>query len=363
MASQGSGTITDHQKADQAQKAAKDHNYAQIGSNQGGGTNSPAFSANHIIQYPRQPKRDDGKWLAIASLLGSVLGRFASGSLIKKAKNAEDTWRSINDRMRDIGYDLIDKQSPAEKALTDAADDWLLKEADWLKDRALDEENYADKLEPCNDTIHDRLCEFITCGYKPDYLGISMRVVADAEAKAKQKRQELCRQVNRYGANQCCEIETRIALATAAEIVGTVSKAREAERQTAWQTNMKLHFDGAELFEKHRDSRKNRSQDYSKTAIGIQDKRHSMHNNNRMDLLKLGLDVLASAGKNYAWLAASLRQTAEKDVGGISSLAGLIALAIGYFLCYDSEDNCSGSSGGSGDNKSSGGSVDTRVAD
>ena len=63
-----------------------------------------------------------------------------------------------------------------------------------------------------------------------------------------------------------------------------------------------------------------------------------------MALLKLGLDVLASAGKNYAWLAASLRQTAEKDVGGISALAGLVALAIGYFLCYDSEDNCDGKS-------------------
>ena len=171
-----------------------------------------------------------------------------------------------------------------------------------------------------------------------------MRVVADAEAKAKQKRQELCRQVNRYGANQCCELNTRIALATAAEIVGTVSKAREAERQTAWQTNMKLHFDGAELFEKHRDSRKNRSADYEKTAIAIQDKRLGLHSEKHMALLKLGLDVLASAGKNYAWLAASLRQTAEKDVGGISALAGLVALAIGYFLCYDSEDNCDGKS-------------------
>ena len=357
----GSSNITNHQEADKEQKkAAKDHNYAEIKETKSSGTNSPAFSANHIIQYPRQPKRDDGKWLAIASLLGSVLGRFASNSLIKKAKNAEDTWRSINDRMRDIGYNLIDKEAPAEKALADAADDWLLKEANWLKDMALDEEQYADKLEPCNDTIHQRLCEFITCGYKPDYLGISMRVVADAEAKAKQKRQELCRQVNRYGANQCCEIETRIALATAAEIVGTVSKAREAERQTAWQTNMKLHFDGAELFEKHRAGRKNQSMGYEKTGIQIQDKRHTLHNTKHLELLRLGLDVLASAGKNYAWLAASLRQTAEKDVGGISALAGLIALAVGYFICQDT-DNCGGGDGG-GDSGSSSG-TDTRVAD
>nr|DAO00346.1 MAG TPA: hypothetical protein [Caudoviricetes sp.] len=343
----GSGTITNHQEADK--KAGKNYNYAEIGENKSGGTNSPAFSANHIIQYPRQPKRDDGKWLAIASLLGAVLGRFASNSLIKKAKDAEDTWRSINDRMRDTGYKLLDTDAPAEKALADAADDWLLREADWLKDRALDEEAYADKLEPCNDTIHERLCEFILCGYKPDYLGISMRVVADAEAKAKQKRQELCRQVNRYGANQCCEIETRTALATAAEIVGTVAKAREAERQTAWQTNMKLHFDGADIFEKHRESRKNRSSDYEKTAINVQDKRFSVHQEKHLALYKLGLDVLASAGKNYAWLAASLRQTAEKDVGGISALAGLLAMAVGYFLCYDSEDNCSGGGGGGSD--------------
>lgn len=321
------------------------HNYAQNGAVQSGGTNSPAFSANHIIQYPRQPKRDDGKWLAIASLLGTVLGRFAARGLIKKAKNAEDTWRAINDRMRDIGYDLIDVQAPAEKQLADAADDWLLGQSGWFQDRADNEDRYAEKLEPCNDTLHDKLCQFIECGYIPDYRGISMRAVADAEAKAKQKKRELHRAVNRYGAGQCCEIETRIALATSAEIVGTVTKAREAERQKAWETNYKLRFDGAEVFEKHRNQRKGLSHDYAKSATQVQRDRYVSHSANRLDLMKLGLEVLASAGKNYAWLAASLRQTAEKDVGGIAALAGLVALAIGFFLCYDSEDNCSGKGG------------------
>ena len=99
--------------------------------------------------------------------------------------------------------------------------------------------------------------------------------------------------------------------------------------------------------------------EYEKTGMQIQDKRHTLHNTKHLELLRLGLDVLASAGKNYAWLAASLRQTAEKDVGGISALAGLIALAVGYFICQDT-DNCGGGDGG--DSGSSSG-TDTRVAD
>ena len=63
----GSGTITNHQEADK--KAGKNYNYAEIGENKSGGTNSPAFSANHIIQYPRQPKRVDGKWLDRTSVV------------------------------------------------------------------------------------------------------------------------------------------------------------------------------------------------------------------------------------------------------------------------------------------------------
>lgn len=36
---------------------------------------------NHILQFPRQPKRDDGKWVAIGSLIGSLLGKIASSVL------------------------------------------------------------------------------------------------------------------------------------------------------------------------------------------------------------------------------------------------------------------------------------------
>lgn len=344
--------------ADTSNANKKTVNEVVIHETTSGGVNSPNINANHIIQYPRQPKRDDGKWLAIASLLGSILGKFASKSLIKKAKDAEDTWRSINDRMRDIGYNLIDVEAPAAKKLADKADDWLLDEVDWLKDLALDESRYADQLKPCNDTIHEKLCEFILCGYKPDYYGISLRTIADAEAKAKQKREELCRSVNRYGANQCCEIATRIALSTSAEIVGTITKAREAERKLAFDTNHKLLAEGADLFEKQRLARKQLAKGYADDAIKIQDMRMRTHLDTHYKLKTLGLDVLASAGKNYAWLAASLRATADKDVGGISALASLIALAVGYFICTDSEDSCGGGNdngGGESDVRAEGG--------
>jgi len=315
-------------------------NYAQIDKSDASGTGAVSVNANHIIQYPKQPKRDDGKWLAIASLLGAVLGRYAAKGLINKAKDAEDVWRTINDKMKDIGNKLIDQKAPAEDSLAQAADAWLLEEAMRNNDLAKDHESYASSLEPCNDTIHEQLCAFIKCGYQEDHYGIATRTIADAEAKAKQKRRELHRAVSRYGVNHGCEIETRLALATSAEIVGTVARAREAERQTAWQTNYKLRFEGAELFEKHRLGRVELGLRYGENAIKIQDSRYARHSENYYRLMQLGLDVLASAGKNYAWLADSLRKTAEKDISGLSALASLVALAIGFFICFDSEVTC-----------------------
>lgn len=314
-------------------------NKAEIGQNEATGTGSTAVNSNHIIQYPKQPKRDDGKWLAIASLLGAVLGRVAAQGLINKAKAAENAWKDINEKIRDTGHDLIGKAEP-EWSLAKEADGWLLNEALDNQVRATNQEAYGASLEACNDTIHNQLCEFIKCGYQEDHLGIALRIKADAEASAKQKRRELHRTINRYSVNQCCEIDTRIALATSAEIVGNTAKAREAERQTAWQTNYKLRFEGAELFEKHRDARIRLGQEYAKMSIAMQETRYGRHAENYRNLMMLGLDALASAGKNYAWLADSYRKTAEKDMGAFGAIAAMVILAIGAFKCWPWEKEC-----------------------
>lgn len=44
----------------------------------GNGNVAMGVNSNHILQFPRQPKRDDGKWVAIGSLIGALLGKIAS---------------------------------------------------------------------------------------------------------------------------------------------------------------------------------------------------------------------------------------------------------------------------------------------
>ena len=113
-------------------------NSATVGSVQPSGNGNVGISSNHIIQYPRQPKRDDGKWLAIGSLLGTLVGKFASQSIIDKAKDAEGKWREANDTLFSRGkrhFDDGDKEWDNRKGPETA----LEAQADWYKERRDDE--------------------------------------------------------------------------------------------------------------------------------------------------------------------------------------------------------------------------------
>ena len=42
------------------------------------GTNGTCISSPHIVQYPKVPLRDDGKWMAMGGIIGSLIGKFAN---------------------------------------------------------------------------------------------------------------------------------------------------------------------------------------------------------------------------------------------------------------------------------------------
>lgn len=296
-------------------------------------------NANHIIQYPRQPKYTDGKWISLGSLLGAILGRFAAGSTIKKAKDAESDWNKINRKLHDKGLELFDL-APKEWDKAQDADNDLQNHYKWNVDRRDGELGRAEKLDNCNDTLHEKVCQFAQCGYQPDYDGIKSRIMADVQAQTKKARKELCKNLNRYSVRQCCNIETQLATQAIATTVTALFTAREDERARAWQINEGLLFKTTELMEKHRNGRMETAMTFDKTGIGVQEKRYANHNGNYFDLNKLGGDFLSSAGRNYAYLAESYRKTAEKSAGSMAQLGALIATVLGAWFLGDDGDGC-----------------------
>ena len=320
-------------------------NQAYVEKGEATGTGSTQVNANHIIQYPRQPKMDDGKWIAIGSLLGALLGKFADNGTLNKAKDAENKWKAINEQLADKGRELWGKM-PNEAAEADKADNDLENQYDWNIARRDDELRRAQQLDACNDAIHEKLCSFALCGYTPDYDGITARIKADVAAQTKKQREQLCKSLNRYSARQCCGIETALATAAISTTVGALYKAREDERARAWQINEGLLFKAGELIENQRNGRFDSAATMDKTGINIQQTRYASHNDNYHKLAALGADFLTSAGKNYAWLAESYRKTADKMSGDLANLGALIAVVLSIWLSKDAGENKCGSDGG-----------------
>lgn len=329
--------------------AAGKQNHAQIDKNDvkvsGNGNVGLGVSSNHVLQFPRQPKRDDGKWIAFGSLLGALAGKLASSSLIGKAKDAESKWKTANEKLYDAGIDQLNK-APGEwgKMLDVEAD--IEQDADWNVAGRDVEQAYAYRLDNCNDELHAKLCQYVQCGYKPDYYGIATRVVAAAEAATAKECKELKRGLNRYAVDRCCDIGVKLATAKVMSVVGTVSKLREDERRKQWEVNSELIFKGAELIEKHRQGRLSTAMDFDKANADLRKYLYTARNKNYLDLVKSGGEFLAAAGKNYGWLADSLRKTAEKDGTGMANLGALIAMVVATFWCgpgfgCKEDDKCS----------------------
>lgn len=301
------------------------------GPTQSGVSNHQVYT-NHIIQFPKQPYRDDGKWVALGSLIGSVFGKLANRGLMNQVKDAESQWKRINEQLHNKGNEIWGMAKP-EWAKMRESDQALDRQVDWEISGRDQEYDYANALNSCNDEIHAKLCEFIKCGYKADYKGIYTRVVADAEAMYLKEKREAIRNINRYAIQDCCDISLRLSTAKVQAVVGNVSRLRELERQKQWEINAQLFKDGSDLFERHRTGRLAQAMDFDKAAVGGNQFLYGGRQKNYYDLTNLGGEMLAATGRNSGWLADSLRKSAEKQTGGLAQIGGLIAAALGIFFC------------------------------
>lgn len=332
------GSVNSGGSGSSTSKAGKQvtQNNAEIQPNQveagGNGNVAMGVNSNHILQFPRQPKRDDGKWIAIGSLLGALLGKVASAGIMNQVKNAENKWKDINSKLHSMGDGLFDKAPPEWQRMKDAETN-LENHTTWNINGRDVEYDYANQLNNCNDEIHQKLCEYILCGYKPDYYGIASRVIATAEAATAKECRELKKSLNRYSVDNCCDIGIRLATAKIMSVVGAVTAQRESERQKQWELNQKMLADGAELFEKHRSDRINRAQKFGDKASDLQENLYKLRQYNYFKLVELGGEFLAAAGKNYGWLADSLRKSSEKDSSGLANLGAMIATIAAVFFC------------------------------
>lgn len=248
------------------------------------GTNNTANSTNTIIQVPRPPRRDDGKWMAIGSLVGTLAGMLTNSSIIDKAKDAEKNWEQLTDFFKDKGYDL---------------NEW------------------ADKLRPCDDKLHEALCAFALCGYQTDYEGILRRARANAKLLSNKTYAEAVQTADRYHYGLNCDVWAGI---KRAEVIATVvasTQAFEEERTKAFDRTFEVLERTTTLFERDVLNRKQLSADY-----------------------------LAGAGQNYGFLAQSLRATAKADMGDMQMLATALAVVLPMLFGYCGADACDEDDGG-----------------
>lgn len=295
------------------------------------GNNTTAISSPHVVQYPRQPKRDDGKWMALGTMIGGLIGKFANGDKLDEASDAEDTWRDLNDKLKDAGLQEWTRVAP-ERALADAADTTLLNRSTTNWARADSETGYADVLTPCDDQLHELLCQLAQCSYSPDYDNIAARAKADAESAYQQKLKEACRLGNRYNTGVNKDVQSSLLAASMGAAVGATTIAREGARLDAFKVRADLLLKTTEMFENHRDNRLKTALAWSNSGTNIQQDRYKLHNDNGYTSLKVGADFLASAGQNYAWLAESLRRSAEKDGDSIASLGAMLGVLLPLFF-------------------------------
>ena len=261
------------------------------------GNNSTAVTSPHIINYPRPPRNNTGKWQALGSIIGALIGRLANSDKLDDASDAEDTWADINSQLHGRGNVLFAY--------------------------ATDERARAALLDPCLNELHTKLCCLALTGYIPDYNGIMLRAKADVETVVNTKIQEICRQATRYNRNVTTETYCDIQRAGVLALVQSVTGARERERQFAYQQQTEFTYKVAALVESHRQSRTNSSLQFDTT----------------------GGQFLSSAGRNYAYLAESLRRSAQLDGGSFATLGAVGALFLSQYFnnsCdgVDATDNC-----------------------
>lgn len=329
-------------------------NIVTIGAVSPGGTNAVALSSPHIVQYPRPPKRDDGRWIALSSVIGNIIGKLSSKKVIKEARDAENKWREVMAKIKEMADRELERVPPLRDKAQNAMDDIDRRNVfNWQRSDL--EFAYGEQLKPCIDNLADEVCALSDCGYQADYDGIYSRIAADAALAEQKEFEKICRVNNRYNTGWGCDIRGQLAIATQNAVIAQTNKAREEERLKKWQYDSKLKMEAFELMERTRQNRQTTSQNYDRTATENRRFQYTGYTSDAQTSLKLGADLLASYGQNAAWLAESLRKTAKESMADWGTLATMI---MGLLFAWNARpaaaksDDC-----GTSDSKSGGGAA------
>lgn len=260
-----------------------------IGACSADGPNSTANNSNYVVQYPKQYRRTDGKWLAMGSLIGSLIGVLSDRDIIKKANEKEKDWEDLTDRFRDKGL-------------------WLFGE-------------HADKLVACLDKMHEKLCQLVECGYKPDYNAMLVRTRASAMATVELERKKLCRISGRYHTGLNADVLRALSLAEVQAVTTAMSTAIDNARKTAFELNYKMLYETANLMESH-----------------------------HLGRINAGANYMGNAVNSYKLLAESLRATAKASMSDWGKLGGTLASLLPLFIAgfNDPENDCEGNDSSAG---------------
>lgn len=288
-------------------------------------TGGVAVSSPVVFQYPVQPPRDDGRMLALASLLGGFMDSILGGDNLSNATAAENTWKDIADSylkprgQAELGnvdtlrallpffqddlkaalqayrtkadllwpkLDPLDTKLMVEEAkvlsrgdgewgLLDPLNSQINTDIALLGTERDKLETEADKL--CTDQAFDALCALVDCGYTPDYMGIALRAKADAELAQAAALEDACRTANRYNMRrgQALALDARM-MAMSATLVG-LTAARETERLKAFEINESMRFKQAQLLEQAHMGRHRLAFDYEQLRINSLTERWKSH--------------------------------------------------------------------------------------
>jgi hypothetical protein len=191
--------------------------------------------------------------------------------------------------------------------------------------------------------LHARLCAYALCGYRADYQGIVNRVRAETNLQLSNRVRELRETADRYNtgvnADVFCDMQ-RSAMLTS---VLASTKALEDERQFMWKMNNELVFRAADTVEKHRSNRLSDSLRFEALGQTGELNRHRIADTNSKEHVQMGGQFLTGAGQNYAFLAESLRRTAQLDGQDFATLGALAGIFLPQFFggcAFSTPDNC-----------------------
>jgi hypothetical protein len=136
-----------------------------------------------------------------------------------------------------------------------------------------------------------------------------------------------------------CDLQRSAMLAS----VMASTKAFEDERQFMWKMNNELIFRATDTIEKHRSNRLADALRTEQLALQLDAQRQATADKNSIEHVTLGGQFLTGAGQNYAWLAESLRRTAQldgQDFATLGALAGIFLPKLFGGCAFSTPDNC-----------------------